>query len=261
MSVSELNLGFPEERIMENIDRAKLLDLMVKFFDFEEIRTLSFLLGIDFDHLRGDGKHSKAREILAYAERRGVLNKLIEAMRQARPDLDIQLSSFVSTSPPFASDADILGIELSSLRQQLDEIRKQTVTDEQLEERIEEMLKTASRAIGRSEELTARMILPPPELTDVQLLPSGALERLEEYRSDENIAYLLTGAFGGAVLGILSNWVTNDPFVITRSSGILIVVFIALTIACIFWARRIHQRADKLKEQSFSQSSSRKATN
>ena len=114
------------------------------------------------------------------------------------------------------------------------------------------MVTTATRAIGRSEELTARILLPPREMTDVQLLPSDALDRLEEYRSDENIAYLLIGAFSGAILGILSNWATNDTFVITRVSLVLLGFFAVLCGMSIFWAWRLRGRIASIKQKTLS---------
>lgn len=237
---------------MDATDRLRLVELIEKFYDFEETRVLAVDLGLDFDALRGETKSSKARELVAYVERRGKLDELVKALLTQRPDLQLQFESFKSSPPLPTSDADILKIELSSLRQQLDEIRKDAVTGDQLAARLDETLKTATRAIGRSEELTARVLLPPPELTDVQLLPSGALDRLEEYRSDENVAYLLIGAFGGAILGVLSNWATNENFVITRISLLLLGIFATLCVMSGFWAWRLHRRIASVKQKTLS---------
>jgi len=220
---------------MDSADLQKLRDTLLNYFNYEELLTLSYELEIDFDNLGGDSKAAKARELITYALRRGLLDQLVQAIRQARPQADLPVTSERDVTT-HKSDADALSIELTSLRQQLDEMRKYALTDEQVERRIEEMLKTANRAIGRTEELTARVLLPPPEMTDVQLLPSGVLERLEEYRSDENIAYLLIGTFVGSILGILSNWVTNDPFIVTKFSLVLLGLFVMLTFICILWA-------------------------
>jgi len=38
--------------------------LLVRHFDLEELRTLAFDLGVDFDDLRGEGKSAKARELI-----------------------------------------------------------------------------------------------------------------------------------------------------------------------------------------------------
>jgi VIT1/CCC1 family predicted Fe2+/Mn2+ transporter len=246
-----------------NIDVQKLQELLDQRFNFEEIRQLTFDMGIEYEDLAGENKKTKVRELIIYLQRRNRLEELVSIASKHRPQIDwmraVQEISPSEISDP-TLDANILILELASLRQQLDEIKKGTITDEQLKNRLEEMVKTTSRAIGRSEELTARVILPPSELTDVQLLPSGMLERLEEYRSDENLAYLLIGAFSGAILGIFSNWATNSPFVITSFSVVFLVLFFTLALLSALWARRLQKRANLVKEQIFSKNVIRSET-
>lgn len=224
----------------------ELRQLILERFNYEELLTLCLDLGIDFDSLSGEDKAGKARELVAYMERRGELRKLANAIHKMRPDISMRAMPETDKSNVELAG---LNIELASLRQQLVEIQKESLTAEELDRRLGDMLKTANRAVGRSEELTARVILPQQEDMDVRLVPSHSLERLEEYRSDENIAYLLIGLFGGAILGILGNWVTSENFVITRVSTVLVFVFAFLTVACIFWTRRIHQRAVAVRDQ------------
>jgi hypothetical protein len=75
------------------------------------------------------------------------------------------------------------------------------------------------------------------------------LERLEEYRADENKAFLLIGLFGGACLGIFSNWATNENFTITRASLVLLGILAMLTVFCAFWAFQINKRAKSVRER------------
>jgi len=227
------------EKMMEK-DRRSLFELINAKLDFEDLRVLCFHLGVDFDSLSGESKATKVVELIAYMDRQGRHSELAEAVQK------VTSGAYTRIGP--ASGANILNIELASLRQQLVELQE-AVTGEQLEHRLEEMLKTANRAVGRSQELTARVRLPRLEDMDVHLVPSHSLERLEEYRSDENVAYLLIGAFGGAVLGILANWATSEQFTITRFSIVLMLLLTVPTIACCFWARRLHQRAALVKEQ------------
>lgn len=56
-------------------------------FSQEELRTLCFDLCIDYDNLSGEGKEAKARELVAYLERRGELEHLIAAVRRERGDI------------------------------------------------------------------------------------------------------------------------------------------------------------------------------
>jgi len=85
----------------------------------------------------------------------------------------------------------------------------------------------------------------------VRLVPSDSLDRLEEYRTDENVAYLLMGAFGGAILGFLSNLATNQQFIITRFSVMLMILFGVLTVLGIYWAFRLRGRVNRVKGRIF----------
>jgi hypothetical protein len=64
--------------------RAELHEVIVQHLDLEELRTLCFGLGVDYDRLRGEGKAGKARELIAYLERRNELERLMEAVRRQR---------------------------------------------------------------------------------------------------------------------------------------------------------------------------------
>lgn len=62
-----------------------LRELLSSHFDREELRTLSFDLGIDYDDLRGEGKSNKARELIGLMARRQRLPELVEWARKYRP--------------------------------------------------------------------------------------------------------------------------------------------------------------------------------
>ena len=59
-------------------------------FDLEELKTLCFRLGINFDNLRGEGLKGKARELVAYFQRRQKMGLLVQAVQQYRPDIIIK---------------------------------------------------------------------------------------------------------------------------------------------------------------------------
>lgn len=63
----------------------KLRRLVASHFDLEELRTLCFDLGINYDDLRGEGNANKARELVAYFERRGRIPELVAKCAQQRP--------------------------------------------------------------------------------------------------------------------------------------------------------------------------------
>ncbi len=65
-----------------------LLPILSSRFDLEELRTLCFALGVDFDDLRGEGKTAKARELILRMQRYRQVEKLIQKIRETRPDLD-----------------------------------------------------------------------------------------------------------------------------------------------------------------------------
>lgn len=65
-----------------------LLPILSSRFDLEELRTLCFDLGVDYDDLRGEGKTAKARELILRMQRRQQVEKLIKTIRDTRPDID-----------------------------------------------------------------------------------------------------------------------------------------------------------------------------
>lgn len=64
-----------------------ILVILSERLDLEELRTLCFQIGIDYDDLRGEGKTAKARELITYLERRQRVPELVHALRKYRPDI------------------------------------------------------------------------------------------------------------------------------------------------------------------------------
>jgi hypothetical protein len=56
-------------------------------FDEQELRTLCFDLGVDYDDLPGEGRSDRARELVAYFERRGQSHYLAGACVMLRPEV------------------------------------------------------------------------------------------------------------------------------------------------------------------------------
>jgi adenylate cyclase len=56
-------------------------------FNDGELRTLCFDLGVAYDDLPGEGKADKARELIAYLERRERIPELISVGKELRPDI------------------------------------------------------------------------------------------------------------------------------------------------------------------------------
>jgi hypothetical protein len=74
-----------------------------KHLDLEELRTLCFDLGVDYDSLRGEGKSARIRELIALLRRNNRLPQLIAALNAIRPNVQwgtIQLDDVSPSSSP-----------------------------------------------------------------------------------------------------------------------------------------------------------------
>lgn len=65
-------------------DLVKLHGVLESRFNLEELRTLCFELGVDYDSLPGEGKSAKARELITHLERRNELDRLVALVRRER---------------------------------------------------------------------------------------------------------------------------------------------------------------------------------
>jgi hypothetical protein len=61
---------------------------IIEHFDEEELRSLSFDIGIDYEGLPGQGKNGKARELVAHCVRHKLWRELIEVCQRLRPELE-----------------------------------------------------------------------------------------------------------------------------------------------------------------------------
>lgn len=62
--------------------------MLVERFNIEELHTLCFELGLDYESLPGAEKESKARELVTHLDRHQLLSRLIEVGKQLRPDIN-----------------------------------------------------------------------------------------------------------------------------------------------------------------------------
>lgn len=65
------------------------LELLKTLFDEEELRTLSFVLGIEYDDLPAQGRENKARELIRRLGREKRTAHLISTVQKARPHVEI----------------------------------------------------------------------------------------------------------------------------------------------------------------------------
>lgn len=82
-------IGVVSEKPSERQLLIQLRQILATRFDDEELRTLSFDLGLDYDSLRGEGKANKAREVVDYFNRRNRIPDLVKAIEEQRPDISL----------------------------------------------------------------------------------------------------------------------------------------------------------------------------
>ena len=75
----------PQGGALEQRYLTRLREILIRYFDEGELRNLCVDLNVDYDNLPGDGKANKAREFVAYLERRGRLAELVARGSQLRP--------------------------------------------------------------------------------------------------------------------------------------------------------------------------------
>jgi hypothetical protein len=65
-------------------DVRQLQRQLVDQFNLAELQDLCFSLEVEFEDLAGSGKSAKARELVLYMQRRGQLDRLVEAIQELR---------------------------------------------------------------------------------------------------------------------------------------------------------------------------------
>lgn len=67
--------------------QAEVQQKMTQYFDQSEIQTMAFMLGVDYDSLRGATKPTKVSSLLAYISRTGRLPELLAYAGKERPNV------------------------------------------------------------------------------------------------------------------------------------------------------------------------------
>jgi HEAT repeat protein len=81
-----LLVGLPEQPYRRGLLH-QLAQRLAQHFDLEELRALSFDLGVSDEHISGEGKRDWARGLVTHAERYHDIPVLIEAVKHWRPDV------------------------------------------------------------------------------------------------------------------------------------------------------------------------------
>ena len=78
--------------------RTQLRENLVRYFDDEELRTLCYDLGVDYDDLRGEGKAAKARELVTFLDHRNRIAELVKKCSELRPNVVWSLTEPIDES-------------------------------------------------------------------------------------------------------------------------------------------------------------------
>lgn len=105
--------------------------------------------------------------------------------------------------------------------------------------------------------LMAPVILPPTKDMEIRLVSSTSLQRLEEYRFEENKWYTVTGILGGAILGIIINVATGGQM--TAIAWILVITFAVLCAITGWTAWNYQQRGNDIRKQILTEQPAKKS--
>lgn len=141
--------------------------------------------------------------------------------------------------PPLAAGTPTVGLDrviLETTRRELREVLQQSRGDDPIRQRLEEIIKRLEGGTA-----TPQAQVHWQEDLEIYLVPSDALNELDYLHKDENWAWAIIGVTAGAVLGIISNWVTSSASP-TPSAAITLLLLVVATIAAVLWLRRIEGR-------------------
>lgn len=87
MSPADYSLSAADSDAWTHEQLAELRRKVIEYFSEEELRTLCFDIGVDYESLPAQGKEGKARELVALQWRQGQLAGLVAACCTARPNV------------------------------------------------------------------------------------------------------------------------------------------------------------------------------
>lgn len=83
----------------------KLHQALSQRLDEEDLRTLCFYIGVEYDTLRGEGRAGKARELIKYLDNRKQISRLLRVGENLRPDIPwSDLAEAMQSIPTEAQD-------------------------------------------------------------------------------------------------------------------------------------------------------------
>jgi hypothetical protein len=121
------------------IDPVRLRDLLLAGFNEEDLKDLTFSLGIEYDDLRGGNRSAKARELVAYCIRDSRLDELLAAAKKIRPRADWASARVSATNSSAASSATLTA--LRNLQSLLAESKRALNEQKRLRSRLANLLR------------------------------------------------------------------------------------------------------------------------
>lgn len=95
-----------------DIESARYLRLLrrkiTEYFDLDELKTITYDLGVDWDELSGEKKSAKTQSLIIYLTRRKDLEQLLILLREERPNInwpDISLPTITSLNDHSSSNS------------------------------------------------------------------------------------------------------------------------------------------------------------
>jgi hypothetical protein len=101
-------------------------------------------------------------------------------------------------------------------------------------------------------DISAPINIPDLEEMTVLLVQADIVHRLEEYRSDQQHWEAIMWTLVGAILGVLVNWITNEPIVISKISVLAIILFTIFACIALASVTKYRKRAETMKERILS---------
>jgi len=147
----------------------------------------------------------------------------------------------------FSKPANKIEEEIEKLKKELN-----TLQESNSKQRLDfgKINASLSRISESGNEIKAKVLFPSPRDMSIQLVPSQYLERLEEYRNDENIAFLLLGGFLGGLIGVLSNAYSNNIVILGYLYNFCILLGITTIISGI-WVITLRNRMKIISKKIF----------
>ena len=219
------------------------------------------LLRLAVDEAARLGHHYIGTEHLLLASILQVESNAVEALRrlgltaaQIRRQTRRVLQESAVLKPTSFSLASEYGEVALSMENQIEALRKlastiQGKSGDSASTNVQELSQIADKIEESRRELTAPVTLPSTEDMSIRLVPSHFLERLEEYRSDEGIALLVTGLFGGGVLGVLISLATGEVSRLSPFSIVLLILMIMLAVLSGYWIAKMRSRISKIRDR------------